>query len=134
MKEETILTSFEWDLLWMAIRYSMNGKTISTGSLPRQIMEEWYEFLTKDQKAAIVRDLKTNLEMHGTFGMETIDHPIWFKFMRALDEDSHYEIVTIEGEVLTVFEANDKIYSLREYIKQPYHEIYLPKESIMCLA
>jgi len=134
MKEESTLTMFEWDLLWMAIRYSMNGRTISTGSLPTQIMAEWYEFLTKGQKKSIVKDLEENLKMCGVFGMETIDHPVWFKFMKALDEDNHYEIVTIHGEVITVFEANDRIYPLREYIKQPYHEIDIPKENIMCLA
>jgi hypothetical protein len=128
------LSDIEQTTLWMAIRYSMNGQTISTATLPEMIIKEYYHRLSKHDKKTIVRDLEENEKRHDgeykAFGHPTIDRPTWLKFWKALDDSSHYDVELIDNSKCIVFEANDRIYPLESYLKNPHEETYIPKENI----
>jgi hypothetical protein len=108
----------------------MGRKTIASVTLPMQIIKEYYYRLSDVQKKLLVRDLKEYLKELSKFGDEKIDHPMWMKFLMALDVDSHREVDLIDGTRCIIFEANDKIYPLHKYIENPYINTYLPDENI----
>lgn len=128
MKER--LTDFEWTTCWMAIRYAMNRQTITSATLPEQIIKNYYHLFTEQQKQSIIRDLKENFEEYGKFGNETIDNPKWLKFWYSLDESKQFKVTDIEDKEHIVFQINDTIYPLDQYLKKPHSEIYLPIENI----
>lgn len=131
-KVEEKITSFEWDLLWMALRYAMNRQTISCSMLPGDIIKNYYHKLTADHKKSIVRDLRQNLKEHGenAFGHPNIDRPTWLKFLYALDTDTHYKVNLIDDTECVVFDLDDKIIPLHMYIDFPHNNHFVPEENI----
>jgi hypothetical protein len=130
------LSDLEWDTCFMSLRYAMNRQTISSATLPIQLVRAYWNRWTDPQKKMIARDLKNNeemcIEMETTaFGNPSIDRPTWLKFWKACDIDNHYKVKLVNGDEDIVFEANDKIYPLNKYVENPYLEIYYPKESIL---
>lgn len=124
------LTPIEWDTLWMAIRYAMNGQTIATASLPPDIIKAYYHRLTEEQKVRICEDLKRNIERWGKFGNPNIDDRIWMKFWYALDVTKHKEITAIDDTKHIVFEVLYRVYPLAQYVENPHREIDMPVENI----
>ncbi len=126
------LTEIEWTTLWMSIRYACHRQTIASATLPADIINAYWDRLCDERKQFISNDLKRELDQWGdsAFGSPSIDRPIWLKFMSAMDLSSHYTVKLIDGTECIVFEANDRIYPLKEYIESPHREIYLPKENI----
>lgn len=97
------LSSVEWDTCWMAIKYAMNGRNISTGALPSELLGAYYHRWTPGQKQTIARILQDNLDdmkrAYGEdkvyFGDKNIDHPKWMRFLLTLDESTH-KILTLK--------------------------------------
>ena len=97
------LSEDEWDTCWMAIRYAMNRMTISSASLPNELLSAYYSRWTPRQKEMIVRELRDNLENlkswneseEAYFGDKNIDHPNWMRFLLTLDESTH-KILTLK--------------------------------------
>lgn len=127
------LTEIEWDTCWMAIRYAMNRQTIASSTLPHQLIESYYNRWTDSQKRMIARDLSENERdvQHWSdgklkaFGHEKIDRPQWLKFWSSCDIDNHISIELSNGQKVTAFKANDRIYPLKEYVESPHQEIYV---------
>ena len=117
------LSSFEFMLTWMAVRYAMNGQTIASASLPKEIISNYYHRMSAEQKKSIVNDLKGYLNTQGHFGNKEIDNPIWMTFMNALDEENHFSVEFTNGEIIRCFKANDKLYSIEKYVEAPYRNI-----------
>lgn len=126
------LSDFEWTCLWMAVRYAMNRQTIASATLPQDIVKNYYHRLSDGQKKSIAKDLKKNEDAFEgqAFGHKEIDRPHWIKLWKALDETCHYQVELIDGTKCTVFEANGKVVPLHKYIKEPYHNYFVPLESI----
>ena len=134
MKKETkpkCLLDIEWTNIWASLRYFMGRETIASATWSSDIIRTYYTLLTKGQKESIVKELKAFKKDFGYFGNKKIDNPIWEKFLGCLDEENHKTVVDINNESYVVFEANDKIYPLHLYLERPYHEIFLPKESVL---
>jgi hypothetical protein len=131
-KKKEVLSDFYWTLLWMAIRYAMNRQTISSVTLPKDIIRNCYYQLSTHQKEQIVKELRKNDEGYKSlgFGNENVERPTWLKFMNALNEPSHYECLLIDGSKEIVFESEGRIYSLSKYLENPFVEIYIPQENI----
>ena len=126
------LSNVEWTTCWMAIRYSMNGQTISTATLPQDLIKAYWGRWSDGEKKTIAIDLERNQEMwENAFGHPEIDRPQWIKFWKCCDVANHYKIKLIDGKEAIVFNANGRIYPLEEYVKSPYHEIYCPEEHIL---
>ncbi len=87
------LSSIEWNTCWMAIRYAMSRQTISSTSLPGELVESYYHRWTVDQKMIIAKDLraeearvaKVSDGRTKAFGNSRIDRPKWLKLWRACD-------------------------------------------------
>lgn len=126
------LSDFEWTCLWMAVRYAMNRQTIASATLPQDIIKNYYSRLNDGQKKSIAKDLKENEDAFEgqAFGHKDIDRPHWIKLWKCLDETCHYTVELIDGTKCIVFEANGKIVPLHKYIKEPYHNYFIPLESI----
>ncbi len=127
------LSGFEYNLLWMAIRYAMNRSSAICSTLPMDIMENYYHRLTKELMADIVDDLKNNSREFGenAFGHKAIDRPIWLKFMCALDVDSHYIVTLTDGTNRVVFDFDGKIIPLQKYIDEPHIGYSISPECIV---
>lgn len=128
-RKERELSETEWTLIWMAIRYAMNRETISSATLPEQIIRAFYGRLTSLQKQAICKDLQENFERFEKFGNPKIDHRHWMKFWKCLDTTSHIKVKR-EGRDFLCFQVGEKFYPLFEYIAQPEREIYLLAEDL----
>lgn len=97
------LSSVEWATCWMAIKYAMNGRNISTSSLPKELLRAYYNRWEAGEKQKIVRILRDNLddlkrsygEDEAYFGDKKIDHPNWMRFLLTLDESTH-KILTLK--------------------------------------
>lgn len=97
------LSEVEWDTCWMAIKYAMNGRNISTASLPKELLRAYYYRWSAGEQRQIVRTLRDNLDelkrIYGTdkayFGDKNIDHPDWMRFLLTLDESTH-KILTLK--------------------------------------
>lgn len=128
------LTDLQWDTCWMAIRYAMGRRSISSATLPKQIVQEYYNKIGEGRKSLIARDLQQFLDEGGKFGDPGIDDVIWFKFLAAMKFRDHKEITTIDGSKVMVFEANGRVYPLEQYVKNPWIECFIPKENIASWA
>lgn len=97
------LSEVEWDTCWMAIKYAMNGRNISTASLPKELLRAYYHRWSGGEKGQIVRTLRDNLDelkrIYGIdkayFGDKNIDHHDWMRFLLTLDESTH-KILTLK--------------------------------------
>lgn len=97
------LSEVEWDTCWMAIKYAMNGRNVSTASLPKELLRAYYNRWEAGEKQKIVRILRDNLddlkraygEDKAYFGDKNIDHPNWMRFLLTLDENTH-KILTLK--------------------------------------
>jgi len=145
---------FEFLMIRMAISYACGRQTIASSSLPGEIIEERYEFLSDEQKNIIVSDLQeylNHLKNNNTepvFGNPTIDNNTWLKFMTALDKSKHKEVELTNGETVTVFRTTslrghwneeekinkysmeEVVYPLESYLKDPHREIFIPETSL----
>lgn len=141
MKDQKIntkpLTDIEWETCWMAIRYAMNRQTIASSLLPYMLIQAYWTRWTDDQKRTIYRDLKSNEDYYtslksageSAFGNKDIDRPIWLKFMEACNIDNHWWYGYEDRQVL-VFQANNRLYPLEEYIKNPANEIFIDEKDL----
>lgn len=124
------LSSIEWDTLWMAIRYAMNGQTIATASLPPDIIKHYYHRLAEEQRKRIAEDLKRHFNQLAVFGDPQIDNKIWLKFYHALDVSKHKTAIGVDDTEYVVFEVLGVIYPLAQYLNAPHSNISLPVENI----
>lgn len=132
-KNTTFLPDFEYNLLWMAIRYAMNRQTIASATLPADIITNYYNRLSSGQKFSIFQDLERNekdLNIEA-FGDKSIDRPHWIKLMKCFDEKCHYKVKTTDGDIIIIFEANDKYIPLEKYLQHPHQNWYIPTENIL---
>jgi hypothetical protein len=72
---------------------------------------------------------RLNKTLYGDL-VNTIDRPVWIKFMNALDEHNHKIAKLKDGTEYKVFFVNEIIYTLNDYIRNPYSEIYIDKADI----
>lgn len=108
-----------WMLIWGANRYFCGRSTIASATFPDLIMKRFYKLLDENQKRLLAFDILGCLE-----DMSDLDKPRWSKFYSALKTESHYKVKGIEnGEVITVFDANGKMYPLDKYIESPHWEM-----------
>lgn len=121
------LSTIEWDTLWMAVRYAMNGSTISTASLPDEILKAYYYRLSEQEKSMLVKLLKDNIiEMkrlgYEAFGHQEIDAPKWYKLLGALDTENHFYMVEKANKEnkFICFEANGDIIPLERALTSPF--------------
>ncbi len=56
------LTEIEWTTCIMAVRYAMNGQTISTSYLPPMLVEAYWKRWSDGQKQFLADDLRHNQE------------------------------------------------------------------------
>lgn len=124
------ISGTEWTILFTAVRYFMGGQNISSATFPSELIQGYYHRLSKNQKEAIVNELKRYYTTFGKFGDPNIDTIHWMKLWRCLDNTSHQEVKLIDGKECVVFEVNDRKYPLAEYLANPLMEVYLPRESI----
>ncbi len=133
------LTDIEWTMTWMSLRYAMNRQTIASSTLPQDLVKAYYHRWTENQKKTIVTECERNEEeilrwsggKSKAFGDETIDRPGWLKFWAACNIKKHYKIKLIDDKIYTVFEANNRIYPLKSYIKEPHSEIFCEEKSMI---
>lgn len=130
MKKQKQLTSDEWTLLWSSMRYFMGRMSIAAADFPRILMN-YYDRLTEDQMDMLFEELSAYARENEYFGMKNVDHPRWLKLMNALDFRSHFNILATTGEVIRVFECNDRIYPLDKYKLEPEREISVVEEYIV---
>ena len=123
------MTEFEFDLIWMAMRYCMPRQTIASATFPTDVVMEYWDALGPNRRERLYNDLVRYIGGGGEFGNPKIDAPIWFKFMSALNEKEHVEM-TVDGVTFKAFQANGRWYPLKEYLETPSHEIYVPDECV----
>lgn len=114
------VTEIEWTLIWSSMRYFMGRQTIAASTYPSEIMTHYYKRLQPYQKEMLANDLRGH---SGQFGDKAIDEPIWKKFAAALDTPRHF-IIKHKRKTHTCFEANDRVYDLKQYLKEPGKEIF----------
>jgi len=110
----------------------MNRQSISSATHPERIIYCYYNKLNDNQKNRLAIDCAKNLISLGkhAFGHKKIDRPTWMKFMKVMLYPKHFNVKLIDGSMHTVFTANNRVYPLQEYIKEPWKEIIVPKEFI----
>ena len=125
------LTKFEMTMLWGAIRYFCQRKTIAGAMFPAEAIENIYCRMSERQRADTVKVLKQELEFtDGVFGDKNIDDVHWQRFLAALDKDRHFEVELKDGSKHVCFNAKGVVYPLEEYLKHPHREIVVPYENI----
>lgn len=135
MEQIKKLSDFEWRLLWMAIRYAASRQTIAASTLPNDIMVEWYHRLSNTHKKILVEELDQidkDLSINNIPALsdKQINRPTWVKFMKCLDETSHYQVELLDNTIVVVFEANGFIFPLARYIENPWQDIIITKDNI----
>lgn len=134
------LSSVEWDTCWMAIKYAMNGRNISTASLPTILLGAYYHRWTPGEKQTIARILRDNLdemkcaygEDKAYFGDKNIDHPKWMKLLLTLDESTHKILTLKRRKKVECIEFEGVYYPVSDggwWIG--CGELYVPKELIV---
>jgi hypothetical protein len=156
VKQFKLLDSFDFEMLRMAIHYACPRQTILSASFPADVIKYRYHVLTKEHKQVIVADLKAYLQRstNGIFGNPNIDDKPWRKFMHALNENEHFQVVfkspaLEENSTAIVFRClvtqyewdeearinkevtREMTYPLDSYLEQPQHEIFIPTEWII---
>jgi len=126
------LSDFEWNLLWMALRYALGRQSIACATLPDDIIINYYSRLTDQQKQQLSQEVKDYIER-----CERMNHPPfsherehWIKFMKALDVSQHFEVETTEWGTVTCFEFDDYKIPLDKYIERPFILSFIPAGNI----
>lgn len=131
----TPLSEFEYDLLWMSIRYACGRRTIACSCFPKEIVKNWWHRISDGQKRAIYRDIKNELDFRNRIGGKEgfgndLDNRVWQKFMSACNVDAYEDITLSDGSRETVFRANNVTYPLKSYIENPWADIFIPEDRI----
>jgi len=101
MKNQRVekISDFQYTLLWMAVRYAVGRRSITSLMLPDQIVRNWGGLLEEQQKRLIFRDIIESVVDEHRFikepSAEDIEDNSWLKFASWLDETNRY---TIEAE------------------------------------
>lgn len=123
------LTDFEWTLLCGALRYFIGRQTIAAATFPEDVIKNFYQRMTEDQRQFIYREVVDYYKQWGHIGDKNIDQPVWLKFANACDTRNHRQVELIDGSICTVFQSG-KIYPINKYLESPYQEIFIPEENI----
>ena len=129
------LSLVEWETCWMAIKYAMNGRNISTVALPKLMLKAYNDRWSEIERQQIVKLLRDNLEeieqrtgKTAYFGSEDIDHPEWMKLLLTLEKSSHKELTFRNGEKHLAIQFGKKWYPLDWY--KYWNEIYYNSDLI----
>lgn len=106
------LSAAEWDTCWMAVRYAVGGQSISTSSLPFELLSAYWRRWSVGEKARLLSILNDHLESvrrltgksEVCFGDRIVDHKQWELFRRTLDSGQHIEVSLASGRVLLCVE------------------------------
>jgi len=102
------ISDFEHTLLWMAVRYAVGRRSIASSLLPMDIIRNWGDRLTEEQKRLMFRDIiETVVDQlrfnEGEF-IEEIKENSWIKFASWLDQTNRY---IVESENKGKSETNE---------------------------
>ena len=111
----------------MSCRYGVSRSSIASASLPGRLAHEYYSRMDENQKRYLAKDIADHFAGFVRMGIETPNQHYWMKFKAALDVDSHYE-VEVGDRPVVVFEADGKVYPLKEYLKRPDIEVYVEEK------
>ena len=149
---------FEFTMIRLAIQYACGRQTIASATLPEEIIENRYKYMSAEQRNIIVEDLTKYLDRvessceKRVFGSEIIDDKHWQKFLAALDVTHHFtvkvktedvpeqEVVCFKCDVMRGYWNKEKhinkyvkeeiVYPLGSYLERPMYETYIPAEYI----
>lgn len=132
------LSNVEWDTCWMAVRYAIGRQSIACTMLPRDLIKEYWYRWSIHQKQMLVKEVERYEEeskrlydkSYSSWVENNIDRPVWIKFMNALDEHNHKMAKLKDGTEYRVFFVGEITYTLDDYIKNPYSEVYIDKADI----
>lgn len=109
-------------LLWMACRYACNRRSIASVTLPQRIVAAYWYKMDDYQRVKLGEDIEREKQE----GMDLS----WVKFYKALNPIHHKNVELTDGTKDTIFEVNNRIYSLNKYLLFPYQEWFIPNENI----
>lgn len=126
-----LLTNIEWTTCWMAIRYAMGRQTISSSSLPTDLVKAYGMRWTANQMDKIYGDLSDHMKLHSAFGNKDVDDPEWTKFMNFLNYREYLDVVLVNGEEYRVFKNRDTYFLVDGYLERPDRCWYLKESEIV---
>ncbi len=93
------ISGFQHTLLWMAVRYAVGRRSITSLMLPNEIINNWGHLLAEQHKRLMFRDVIEFVVDEKRFlkeaSAEDIEDNTWLKFASWLDETNRY---TVEAE------------------------------------
>jgi len=143
------ISAFEYEVIWMAIRYAVGKNSISCVTLPYDLVKNVYHRFTRRQRidvsADIMREMERIARFKGAIPVLNNDVPsdvdnefidkshvnVWLKFAAALNDDEHVFVRVVDNAVMKVFRVGDRYYVLDDYLKEPHRERYIPLENII---
>lgn len=136
--EKTVLTDWEWTLVWSSMRYFMGRQTIASAMWPADLLNNYDRYLTQGQRGMIHRELKKHFEEFEAFGNPLIDSEHWERLMHYMDSNNRYMVqakYTQDGELFEdtaiCFKWKDAYCPVDKYAKNPYHNWYVAPEFII---
>jgi hypothetical protein len=135
--EKTVLTDWEWTLVWSSMRYFMGRQTIASAMWPSDLIKNYDKYLTQGQRDMIAKELKCYFEEYQAFGNPNIDSEHWERLMHYMDKNNRYLVQakytendqTVE-EATICFKYKDVYCSIEKYARAPYHNWYVNPDFI----
>ena len=132
------ITHILHQLLWMSCRYAIGRSSIASQGLPCDIVREYYNEMTEDQRQSLANDIMREVASSQAFhhiDLKSHDYgdiyDVWIKFASALDNSRHITVhVNQDNSDHICFKYNGEYYPLDRYIANPYVKCIIPVELI----
>jgi len=126
----------DFDMLRMALLYACPRKTIASTTLPEDIVKHRFKLFSEEQIKTIINDLNNYLDWkENHFGKrefsDSFDDKTWKKFLKFLDDNSHYNVKGIDDKIYKTFLSDGIYYSYDRFLEQPYIDCYIEEKNIV---
>jgi hypothetical protein len=135
--EKTVLTDWEWTLVWSSMRYFMGRQTIASAMWPADLLNNYDRYLTQGQRDMIYKELKQYFDEFEAFGNPIIDSEHWERLMHYMNKNNRYlvqakytESGKIVEDAVICFKYKDVYCSIEKYASNPYHSWYVNPDFI----
>jgi hypothetical protein len=136
--EKTVLTDWEWTLVWSSMRYFMGRQTIASAMWPADLITNYDTYLSQPQRDMIHRELKKYFEEFEAFGNPAIDSEHWERLMNYMDKSNRYFVQTkykendnVIEDAAICFKWKEAYCSIDMYTKRPHNGWYVNPEFIV---
>lgn len=133
------LSDTEYTLIWMSIRYAVNGRTIASATLPYMIIGGYWDRLSDGQKQYLYTDIDEEIkeaERQGKYSYGDKSwrcDESWYQFRALLDKTNRCKVHTLyQGEESDIdcFKYDDEYVPIERWVANPFIKTYIEKKCI----